>query len=174
MAYKHHILGIDPGLTRCGWALLQINPNNPTEKKYAHSGTWQTQPIKGETIWKRAQELYTLIDQSLDDWGRSDLLVTRAAVEEAVWGGRQGNQNASTARGVIACALKEWAIYDITDMKPTEAKRRTTGNGRAEKKEVRRTLENLLAPEWRTKHEDESDALSIAYAAWQQNTAGLD
>ena len=168
------ILGVDPGLTRCGWALMEYNGDDPTARPdYVDSGVWQTSHTKGESLWKQAQELYVLIDHTFWNWHKASTLPGRAAVEAALWTRGSSGERISLARGVLAGCLMENTVRDVIDISPAEIKRRATGSGKAEKQEVREQMEQLLDWKFRTVHFDESDAVAVAYAAWQQNLAGF-
>ena len=168
------ILGIDPGLARCGWALMEVNDDDPTARpEYVDSGVWQTPRHQGQSLWKRAQELYVLIDHAFWEWHKASTLPGRAAVEAALWTRGSSGETVSLARGVLAGCLMENTVRDVIDISPAEVKRRATGSGKAEKEEVRKQMEFLLGWKFRTIHYDESDAVAVGYAAWQQNIAGF-
>ena len=176
------ILGVDPGMSRCGWALLNYDRNDPTAKPaYLSSGVWETSHAKGESIWRRSTDLMAAISVSILDWHfllgipDSDLLRMRAAIETPAYGSAHSSHNVSHCRGILSATLKTEGITDITDIAPTELKRRVLGQGVAgDKQAVKDRLPQLVDNVvWQTRWLDESDALAVAYAAWHQNTDGF-
>ena len=177
------IIGIDPGMSRCGWAMLRHNLEDPTEKPYrTASGVWETSHSKGQSIWARSRDLCEAIQDTLREYfadpaeeGPRNRM--RAAVEAPAYGARFQQHNVSHCRGVLAAMLPATGheIFDIIDITPTELKRRVLGQGVAgDKQAVKDRLPQLVDNVvWQTRWLDESDALAVAYAAWQQNLDGF-
>ena len=178
------ILGIDPGMSRCGWAMLSYDRDDPTAKPvWLASGVWETAHSKGESIWARSIDLSGQIAETLADIPRHQpdrpAAISRAAVETPAYGSRHSSHNVSHCRGILSlsCALRQ--IYDIIDITPTELKRRVlgsrkTGMAKHDKQDVKAKLPELIDNVvWQTRWLDESDALAVAYAAWHQNLDGF-
>ena len=178
------ILGIDPGMSRCGWALLGYDRDDPVAKPaYIASGVWETAHSKGESVWARSIDLAVAIQDTIRSWqymldiSVGDMLRMRAAVEAPAYGAKFASQNVSHCRGVLAATLPASGheIRDIIDITPTELKRRVLGRGVGDKQDVRSKLLQLVdGVEWQTGWLDESDALAVAYTAWHQNTDGFE
>ena len=184
MRQRGIILGIDPGMARCGWALLSYDRDDPTAKPtYLSSGVWETAHSKGESVWRRSTDLMAAISVCILDWHfllgipDSDLLRMRAAIETPAYGSKHSSHNVSHCRGILAAKLETEGITDIIDITPTELKRRVLGSrkqGKHDKQDVKDKLPELIDDvDWQTRWPDESDALAVAYAAWHQNTNGI-
>ena len=173
------ILGIDPGMSRCGWALLAYDRHDPTAKPAClSSGVWETAHAKGESVWRRSTDMADLLQATFRDWRESlgikigDLMRMRAAVESPAYGSQHSSHNVSHCRGILSIMLPASGheIRDIIDISPTELKRRVLGRGVGGKQDIRSKLPQLIDDvDWQTRWLDESDALAVAYAAWHQN-----
>jgi len=146
------ILGIDPGIGRCGWAV--INTEGSKLKPLAY-GCIETSSKK--EVPQRIKEIYEQIIKIVDDYSPEAL-----SIEELFF-----NTNAKTAfvvgqaRGVIllAASQKNMAISIYT---PLQVKIALTGYGRAEKNQVGQMVKILLSLKEVPKPDDVADALAIA------------
>ena len=165
-------LGIDPGLTRCGWALMCTAGALPL---YLASGVWETP--RDEDLWIRGRKLAEAAAETLDElrsftadgsFGRC-----AAAVELPAMGPRHGSVHTRHCRGVLAVVLPA-EMSDIRDIASTECRKRVLGAAEAgfRKEDFREALPRLIdGVEWSTEWFDESDALALAYSAYDQDIA---
>ena len=149
------ILGIDPGIERLGWAIVEEINGTIVYKK---SGTKKTSAKK--TTGARLLELFEFLDDLIKKERPN-----KAGVEKLFF-----STNAKTAiiigevRGVILTSLEKHAVI-INDFSPQEIKKLVTGDGGADKKQVARMLSLILKLPQRTMIDDETDAIAIAVAA---------
>ncbi len=146
------ILGIDPGIARCGWGTVEVQIAKCKVQKY---GCIETK--SGLTIEERLKIVYEQITEIIKK-EKPDIL----AIEELFF-----NTNAKTAfvvgqaRGVVllaaAVANIEVAIYT-----PLQVKVAVTGYGKAEKLQVGKMVKTLLKLKEIPKPDDVTDALAIA------------
>lgn len=146
------ILGIDPGIARCGWGVVQIENG---KLKMENCGCVETK--NGLPIEKRLKTVYEQITKIIKKYN-PDVL----AIEELFF-----NTNAKTAfvvgqaRGVVllssAIANIPVAIYT-----PLQVKVAVTGYGKAEKLQVGKMVKTLLKLKEIPKPDDVTDALAIA------------
>ena len=167
------ILGIDPGLSRCGYGLVCHYPLAPRGKlHYVDSGVWETAHSDGETPWHRGDQLRDKICDTLDDWKEHGFLdgdsPLQVAVEAPIYAGAKGAHNTQFARGLLCAVLSDYSIYDITDINPAAVKKLAADEGNADKEAVKVAMKKKIGIIWNTRHYDESDAIAIAYAAWRQ------
>ena len=158
------ILGIDPGIGRCGWGVIE------TEKgklKTLNFGCIETSS-KIE-IPKRLQEIYQEVTKIIKTY-KPDAL----SIEELFF-----NNNAKTAfvvgqaRGVILLAAAENNLT-IGIYTPLQVKLALTGYGRAEKPQVGQMVKVLLNLKEIPKPDDTADGLAIAIThAFSAKTAKL-
>ncbi len=140
------ILGIDPGTTRIGYAVVKKDGSFfrlETSGLIKHPSS----PLLFE------QELRTLITSHKPQ---------AATIEKLFFAKNQKTALAvSEMRGVIKFLIQK---HDIPVMEPTplEVKQLITGYGRAEKGQLFRLVTKLLKLTHTPKYDDESDAIAIA------------
>ncbi|MEK7576277.1 MAG: crossover junction endodeoxyribonuclease RuvC [Patescibacteria group bacterium] len=145
------ILGIDPGIERVGWGIVDaINGNSiyqecgciQTSKKIPHS----------ERIASISQELKKIIKKFKPD---------HAIVEKLFFAkNKKTALTVSEARGAILFVLSEANIV-IHEFTPLQVKLGLTGNGRAEKKQVEWVVKNILKIKEDIRSDDAYDALAL-------------
>jgi crossover junction endodeoxyribonuclease RuvC len=146
------ILGIDPGIGRTGWGIIETEHAKLKPRNFGCIETHKT--TVGE---KRLQELYEQI-----------VLIIRVekpdaiAIEELFF-----NTNVSTAlivgqaRGVILLAAAQHNI-PLAAYTPLQVKMAVTGYGRADKKQVGHMIKTILKLSSIPTPDDTADALAIA------------
>ena len=145
------VLGIDPGIARMGWAVLEEKGGKINALSF---GCFETK-AKEETPVRLNQifhEVKGLIKKYSPDM---------VAIEELFF-----NTNAKTAfvvgqaRGVVflACAQEKAKSICFT---PLQIKLAVTGYGRAEKKQVGKMVKTILKLKEAPKLDDTSDALAV-------------
>lgn len=146
------ILGIDPGIGKCGWGVIEAE--NSKLKVLAY-GCIETSSKK--ELPQRLSEVYKEIERIIKS-NSPDCL----SIEELFF-----NTNAKTAfsvgqaRGVIllAAAQKNLSIFTYT---PLQVKMAITGYGRAEKGQIGKMVKTILLLKDIPKPDDTSDALAVA------------
>ncbi len=146
------ILGIDPGIARTGWGIIEAQRQALKAQSY---GCFETSAKEGSP--KRLLLIYNFISDLIEKH-QPDAL----AVEELFF-----NTNAKTAfivgqaRGVVllAGAIKHVPIFAYT---PLQVKTAVTGYGRAEKKQVGWMVKVLLKLKDIPQPDDTADALAVA------------
>jgi crossover junction endodeoxyribonuclease RuvC len=147
------ILGIDPGIGRTGWGIIEKNNNSSV--KAVKFGCFQTQAK--EQIPNRLKYIFSFLTQLIEEY-RPDSL----AIEELFF-----NTNAKTAlivgqaRGVVilTAALRGIPVSIYT---PLQVKIAITGYGRAEKSQIGQMVKVLLKLPSIPAPDDTADALAIA------------
>lgn len=150
------ILGIDPGIERTGYAILQ--PDNPKGlAQLLECGcitTGKTMSLSARLLEIR-QDLLMVIKK----WG-PDLLVIESLFFAT---------NAKTAmvvgqaRGVVLMTAEEHKI-PIVEVTPLQVKIAATGYGKADKKQVQEMVKQILRLKRVPKPDDAADAAAIAWA----------
>lgn len=156
------ILGIDPGIARTGWGVIEIPASRRIKVK--NYGCIETSANLESP--KRLLKIYNSILNIIDEYS-PDVL----AIEELFF-----NTNTKTAfivgqaRGVIllAGATKSISVAIYT---PLQVKVAVTGYGRAQKDQMGQMVRNLLGLKTVPKPDDVSDALAVAltHAASKKN-----
>ena len=146
------ILGIDPGIGRCGWGVVE---NEKVKLKTLNYGCIETSPKK--EVPERLKEIYAEISKLIKTY-QPDAM----AIEELFF-----NTNAKTAfvvgqaRGVILLAAAQNKLQ-IAIYTPLQVKMALTGYGHAEKSQVGKMVKSLLSLKEVPKPDDTADALAIA------------
>lgn len=146
------ILGIDPGIARTGWGVIEVKGSKVQALNY---GCFET--LAKEELPLRLEKLYQEISKIIKTY-KPEVL----GIEELFF-----NTNAKTAlivghaRGVVLlCAAK--ASLEIKSFTPLQVKIALTGYGRAEKAQMGKMVKAVLALKEIPKPDDITDALAIA------------
>ena len=151
MQHSVRIIGIDPGLRRTGWGVIESDGHRLV---YVASGA-VTSDAKGE-LAHRLVALFEGLSQVLGMWRPEEAAVENTFV----------NQNAAAtlklgqARG-IALVTPALAHLTVAEYAPNMVKKTVVGAGHAGKQQIRAMIGHLL-PKARPESEDEADALAIA------------
>lgn len=145
------ILGIDPGLERIGYGLVEKKGSKLVS---LHHGLIQTPRIAlPERLHLIHERMIELVDQTQPDAVATERLLFTVNKTTAM--------DVAKALGVIllACSERglEWAEYS-----PPEVKQSVVGNGAADKKQVQFMVQRLLGLTEAPKPDDVADALAIA------------
>ena len=146
------ILGIDPGIGRVGWGVIEVQGSMLKLKSY---GCIETEPSMSDE--KRLEKLFNEISNIIKTEKPEE-----ASIEELFF-----NTNAKTAlvvgqaRGVLLLAVSQKNI-PIATYTPLQVKIALTGYGRAEKNQVGQMVKTILKLDKIPKPDDAADALGIA------------
>lgn len=147
------ILGIDPGLDRTGWAVLEHLP--PARPRLLASGLIHTD--KELPLPKRLAAVYEELSAVI-----LENLPEAAAIEEVFFSKRADTQaNTTHARGVILLACEKLGLK-ISAYNPRMIKKTLSGNGAAEKKQMQRMVQLTLALREMPSPDDIADAMAAA------------
>ena len=146
------ILGIDPGIARCGWAVVEMVNS---KSSMVNCGCIETESKNSQEkrLLKISTELTKIIKKHKPD---------SLAIEELFFG-----NNSKTvfvvgeARGIALLTAAENSL-EVSVYSPLEVKLALTGFGRAEKGQVGQMVKTILKLEKLPKLDDTTDALAIA------------
>ena len=157
------VLGVDPGLTRCGIGVVDGAPGRALT--LVKVGVIRT-PAEDDIASRLLQ-----IEQTIEQW-LSDTKPDAVAVERVF-----SQQNVRTVMGtaqagataILAAARRGIPVALHT---PSEVKAAVTGNGRADKAQVTTMVTRLLKLSERPSPADAADALALAIChLWRAGTA---
>lgn len=146
------IIGIDPGIARMGYGIIDVNGNHLRPVAFGCIETPAHTPV-GNRLRQIYEELSALLQQHKPD---------AMAVEELFF-----NRNTTTAftvgqaRGVAILAGVQAGV-SLAEYTPMEVKLAVVGYGRADKAQVQEMVRVLLALAERPKPDDTADALAVA------------
>lgn len=145
-------LGIDPGIGRMGWGVVESSGMNLYPRSF---GCIET-PSNEETP-KRLEMIYTRLGEQMSLCSPDFISVERlffgrnTTTAEMVW----------QARGV-ALLLGAQRGLKVIEPIPSQIKMAVCGNGRADKTQVQKMVQRFLSLEELPKPDDAADALAIA------------
>ncbi len=151
MKSSRRYIGIDPGLRRTGWGVVELENNN-----LRHLGNGSISTTSNLTLAQRLCQLHEGLMQILSHW-----LPDEAAAEETFV-----NTNARSAlklgmaRGVVLLAPAQMGLA-VVEYPPNVIKKSVVGAGHADKSQVGVMVQHLL-PSCELEGEDSTDALAVA------------
>ena len=164
MQHSVRIIGIDPGLRRTGWGVIESDGHRLV---YVASGA-VTSDAKGE-LAHRLVALFEGLSQVLGTWRPEEAAVENTFV----------NQNAAAtlklgqARG-IALVTPALANLTVAEYAPNMVKKTVVGAGHAGKQQIRAMIGHLL-PKARPDRDAQADALTVAiHRAHHRHGGGLE
>jgi len=157
------VLGIDPGLTRCGVAVIDGLPGRPVTAHFVGVITTASDSELADRLAVLHDELVVLIDKYSPD----------AIAIERVFSQQNVRSAMSTAQAAgIGLLLAGQRGIRVGMHTPTEVKAAVTGNGRAEKNQVALMVTKIAQLKAVPKPADAADALAIAIThAWRGSVA---
>jgi crossover junction endodeoxyribonuclease RuvC len=153
-------MGIDPGLERVGFGIIDIGPDGTVA--HCDWGVITTPKHKPESA--RLQEIHHDLTEVLQEWKPAIVSVERLFFFRNV----TTAMSVAQARGVILLALNQAGI-PMSEYTPMQVKQAMTGYGKSEKKEIQQMVAQLLGLDAVPKPDDAADALAMALCHWQHN-----
>ena len=147
------VLGIDPGLTRCGVAVVDGGPGRTLAA--VHIGVLRTDPDM--PIENRLAAVTQGLAELIDEHGPDAIAIERVFSQQNVRTTMATAQAA--AMGLLLAGQRGIPVALHT---PTEVKAAVTGNGRADKAQVTAMVVRILRLPGPPKPVDAADAVAIA------------
>ena len=147
------VLGVDPGLTRCGLAV--VDRTNNGKLQMIDVGVIYTD--KDSELADRLLDLDSQLSKWIDKYKPDVIAVERVFSQLNVRTAMATGQAAGVA--LLLAAKSEIAVIMHT---PSEVKAAVTGSGRADKKQVATMVVKLLGLKETPKPVDSTDALALA------------
>ena len=153
MEMEVRILGIDPGLQVCGYACLEADGDR---EAFIEAGVFKT--TAGQSIQAKLHQIAEDIETVLSRF-RPDVVAVEQLYSHYVH--PRTAILMGHARGVILqkCAA---AHVEVMSFAATRVKKSITGNGRASKEQVQRTMQTILGLTEPPQPADVADAMAIA------------
>ena len=147
------VLGVDPGLTRCGIGVVEGLPGRPPA--LVAVDVIRTPP--GDDIAARLLAIEREIERWLDEYQPDTVAVERVFSQHNV---RTVMGTAQAGAVAIVCAARRGLPVALHT--PSEVKAAVTGSGRADKDQVTMTVTRLLRMPDAPRPADAADALALA------------
>jgi crossover junction endodeoxyribonuclease RuvC len=152
-------LGIDPGLARMGWGFVRQSGSVLRALSFGCVETTPDTPFP-----QRLLRLHEALRDRIEAARRQDCFPDFMCVERLFFG-----RNITTAEYVwqargVALLLAASEGLPVLEPKPAQVKMAVCGTGTAEKTQVQRMTQRLLALDELPKPDDAADALAVAVA----------
>src|SRR3569832_140965 len=156
------ILGIDPGLRRTGWGVIEVEGN-----RLVYVGCGSVEPPDDLPLSSRLLAIHEGLAAVLGDFRPLEAAVEQTFVNKD----GVATLKLGQARGVATLAPAMFGI-SVAEYAPNQVKKTVVGAGHADKQQIAMMLKILL-PKAEPKSPDAADALAIAitHAHHRQSTA---
>lgn len=157
MSKLRRVLGLDPGLARFGWAVVE------TAQGGGHflAGGCLITPA-GQTDGRRLAKIFHGLTTVIADYQPSVVVAEELFFSKNVTSALAVGQ----ARGVALLAAAQ-ANLPIETYAPNTIKQAVAGYGRADKQQVQRMVQSLLGIKRPPRYDDTADAMAIAWCGLQ-------
>jgi crossover junction endodeoxyribonuclease RuvC len=153
MVSQMRVLGVDPGLTRCGFGVIDGDPG----RRLALVATGVVSTSAADEIGLRLLALEEHAERWLTDYRPDAVAVERVFSQHNV---RTVMGTAQAGAVAIVCAARRGLPVALHT--PSEVKAAVTGSGRADKAQVTHMVTRLLALTDPPRPADAADALALA------------
>ena len=147
------ILGVDPGLTRCGVGVIEAGAYR--RLSFIHVDVVRSDPKMSQDL--RLLAIYDGLVEKIERFAPDTVSIERVFAQE----NRNTVLGTAQAAGLAMLAAAQRGI-PVALHTPTESKMAITGNGKAEKIQMERMVSRILGLNTLPKPADAADALTIA------------
>lgn len=152
MIVQMFVLGIDPGVSRCGYACVEATPRGPQARAL---GVLRTD--KDEPLPQRLAEIQRELRELFDEFDPTALAIERVLFQVNV-------KTAMSVGQVSGLAMAEAATrgIEVCQYSPNEVKQAVAGHGAADKPQMQKMVQTLLGLDAPPRPPDAADAAGIA------------
>lgn len=147
------VLGIDPGLTRCGFGVVTVDEKRSIE--FSRVGIFTTSPQ--DPVSNRLAEMHNDITELITEIKPDYIAVERVLFQANV----STAMSVAQVSGLVHSVAAGFEI-PVTEYSPNEVKNAITGDGRADKQAIQLMVMKLLKLSKIPQPADAADALAIA------------
>ncbi|MBP3223158.1 MAG: crossover junction endodeoxyribonuclease RuvC [Actinomycetaceae bacterium] len=159
------VLGVDPGLTRCGLGVIDARMNRKVSFIDVRVARSSAHLPPDQRLLIIANE----IDKVIDSFSPDVMAVERVFAQDNV----RSVMGTAQVAGIVLLAAARRGI-PIEMHTPSEVKASVTGSGRADKKQIQQMVKRILSLDEVPQPADAADALAIAICqAWRGGPASL-
>jgi len=149
------VLGVDPGLTRCGYGVLERASSARTPFRAIVAGVIETSP--SESVDVRLGILGVEMDALLEEFDPAVVVVEKIFFQTNV----KTAISVAQASGVILASAARRGV-EVVQFTPNEVKQSVVGHGGATKSQVQEMVARLCGLATVPKPPDAADALALA------------
>lgn len=151
MTQSIRLIGIDPGLRRTGWGVIDCKG---TSISYVADGTATSDADR--SLAERLVQLHDGLSEVLRTWQPDEAAVEQTFVNK----GAGSTLKLGQARGIALLVPAQTGIL-VAEYAPNLVKKSVVGAGHADKNQIR-TMIGVLLPRCKPDSEDSADALAVA------------
>ena len=151
MSSTIRILGLDPGLRRTGWGIIDYSGN---ELSYVSCGV--VSPPTGESMPDRLLYLHDGLSSILSEHSPHEAAIETVFVGKNV----SSTLKLGEARGICEFTPAKFGL-SVSEYSPTKIKKSLVGFGRGGKSQIE-SMVKMLLPRAQWQYNDSADALAIA------------
>ncbi len=146
------VLGVDPGLSRCGYCVVKVTGGRPRAQAL---GVFRTDPAN--SVPDRLAELWSDVRGVLDEFPVQAVAVERVLFQVNV----RTAMSVGQACGVVMAEAAGRGL-EVAEYSPNEVKGAVAGFGGADKAQVQRMVQLLLELDVAPEPPDAADAAAVA------------
>jgi len=147
------VLGIDPGLARMGYGVIEKTGNRAIHVTHGCITTTKEDMSAGARLNHLYGGLQDLIKEHSPECAAVEKLFFSKNITSAM--------GVAEVRGIILLICEQEGV-SVTEYTPNQVKQAITGSGRADKKQVQEMIRRLLHLQEIPRPDDAADGLSIA------------
>ena len=158
------VMGVDPGLTRCGLALIETRPGRAVTALDVDV----VRTVSDEVLERRLRTVHEVADEWMGIHRPDVVAIERVFAQNQV----STAMGTAQAAGVVALAAA-YRDLPVAFHTPSEVKAAITGSGRADKKQMTLMITRILGLQKAPSPADAADALALAVChAWRAPMQG--
>ena len=158
------VMGVDPGLTRCGLALIETAPG----RSVVALDVDVVRTTAEEPLERRLRAVHAVADEWMGIHGPDVVAIERVFAQNQV----STAMGTAQAAGVVALAAA-YRDIPVAFHTPSEVKAAITGSGRADKKQMTLMITRILGLQKPPSPADAADALALAVChSWRAPMQG--
>ncbi len=146
------VMGIDPGLERLGYAVIEIDHGVYRVYGYGLVSTNREDPLPF-----RLKVIYEDVKQLIEKYAPEKILMEQLVFARNV----TTAMAVSEVRGVVMLLAAQLSL-PVEEMAPSQLKRAVCGSGRATKSQIQRSVQRFLGLAELPEPDDVADALALA------------
>lgn len=153
------VLGVDPGVTRCGLAVVDASPGSRGVLVHLEVASTDSKQDPTDRLYQIAQRINWVLDNFLPQAVSLERLFAQQNLRTVM--------GVAQVSGVVMLSARERNI-PVSMYTPTAVKSSVTGSGRSDKRQVSKMVKELLNLEEIPKPADAADAIALALChAWR-------
>lgn len=154
------VMGVDPGLAMTGFGIVETLPRGGRACNWGTIRTERESPLPF-----RLKIIYDELKRLVQEWEPGLLVLEEVFVLSQF---PKAAVQLGEVRGVVHLAAQESGL-PVLEIRPTEVKSALTGSGRADKEQIKKTIQRILNIDRPIRSPHAGDALALALTGLTRN-----